>query len=318
MEVPLRRIALCLTLGLAGLQSAVLPLAAQMAPQTDGYVAVGSLNMESTFLLWVDAYKAKRPSFRIELQPAVASIVVKSLLEGKAHLAPMNREMNAEEVAACTAKWGYAPTRIAVAMDALVVIVNKSNPLKEIKIEQLDAMYSSTRLQGWPKNIATWGDLGISGGNWAARPILRLGRPDGSGLRAFFRESVEMGGKAKEDNKRGVDAMSMVEEIISNQAAIGYGGLGEVFASTRAVSIIPKGGKTAVEPTPAAVVDGSYPLSMVLYIYVNKAPGKNLDPGLADFLRFILSKDGQKQVKANGLVPLPDDLIAMNLRRIGK
>lgn len=314
----MRRLALCATLALAGFQPTLGPLAAQGAPKTDGYLAIGSESMESTFLLWRDAYRAKNPAFRLELRSEGSGAGAKALLEGRAHLAPMSRDMKAEEVSAFTAKWGYAPTRVAVAMDALVVLVHKSNPIREIKLEQLDAVWSSTRLQGWPKDILTWGELGLTGSNWASRPILRIGRPDGSGTRDFFRETVEAGGKGKSDTKRGVDAMSMVEEIIANQAAMGYGSIGEVFASIRAVPIVPKGGKTAVEPSPSTVLDGSYPLSRVLYVYANKAPGKPLDPSVAAFLRFILSKEGQKQVQANGLVALPEDLVAMNLRRIGQ
>ena len=163
-----------------------------------------------------------------------------------------------------------------------------------------------------------WGELGVTGGNWVSRPIIRVGRPDGSGLRSFFVDAVELGGKGKADTKHGADVMSMVEDIISNQATMGYGGLGEVFASTRTIPVIPKGGKTAVVASLSTVLDGSYPLSLILYVYVNKAPGKPLDPGLAGFLRYILSKEGQKQVQANGQVPLPDDLVAMNLGRVGK
>ncbi len=307
----MRCLALCLTLSLAALQTMALPLAAQGAPRSDTYLAIGSESMESTFLLWADAYKVKTPSFRIDLRAEGSGVGAKALLEGKAHLAPMSREMKAEEVSAFTAKWGYAPSRIAVAMDALVIIVHKSNPIKEIKVEQLDAVWSSTRLQGWPKDILTWGELGVGGGNWSSRP-------NGSGTRDFFREAVELGGKGKADTKRGVDAMSMVEEILTNQAAMGYGSMGEIFNSIRTIPIVPKGGKSAVEATPATVLDGSYPLARVLYIYVNKAPGKPMDPVLAGFLRFVLSKEGQSQVQLNGQVPLSDDIVAMNLRRIGQ
>jgi len=226
--------------------------------------------------------------------------------------------LKADEVKTFTAKWGYAPTRIAVAMDALVMLVHKSNPIKELKIEQLDAVWSSTRLQGWPNDIQTWGELGLTNANWNARPIVRIGRPEGSGIRDFFREAVELGGKGKTDTKHSEDAMGLMEEILANQAAMGYGSLGEVVSNMRAIPLIPKGGKTAVEPSATTVTDGSYPLSRVIYIYLNRAPGKPLDPHLVKFMRFVLSKDGQKQVKLNGLVPLPDDLIAMNLRRIGQ
>ncbi len=314
----MRCLALCLTLALAGLQPTAHPLAAQEAPKAEGFLAIGSESMESTFLLWKDAYRAKNPAFRIELRAEGTAAGAKALVDGRAHIVPMSREMKAEEVAAFTAKWGYGPTRVAVAMDALVVLVHKSNPIKEIKLEQLDAVWSSTRLQGWPKDILTWGELGLSGSNWSSRPILRIGRPDGSGTRDFFREVVEAGGKGKADTKRGVDAMSMVEEIISNQAAMGYGSISEVFNSIRAVPVAPKGSKTAVEANPSTVLDGSYPLSRVLFLYVNKAPGKPLDPALADFLRFVLSKDGQKQVKMNNLVALPEDILALNLRRLAQ
>lgn len=312
----MRILSSCLSLGLA--LSPLLPsrLAAQEVAKSSNYVALCDQDMEATFLLWTDAFKRMDDSVRIEMRPVVSAEAARGMIDGRSHITALSRELKPEETSQFTAKWGYPPLRIAVAMDALVILVHKSNPIKEIKIEQLDAVWSSARLQGWPGDIPNWGELGLKGRNWAERPIYRVGLPEGSGLRDFFLEAVDLGGKSKPDTKSGADAMWMVNEIGTNEGAMGYGSIGEVYLSVRAVPIVPKGGKKAVEPKPASVADGSYPLSRMIYIFVNKAPDKALDTNVANFVRFVLSKEGQKLVGENGLIPLSNDFIAVGLRRL--
>ncbi|HWQ08871.1 MAG TPA: substrate-binding domain-containing protein, partial [Holophaga sp.] len=187
---------------------------------------------------------------------------------------------------------------------------------KEVKIEQLDAAWTTSRLQGWPKDIRVWGDLGLTAANWAERPIRLVGQPDGSGVRDFFKHAIEEDGTAKPNIERGTDVMSMVDTIITDQSTMGYGSVSQVYTSTKSVPVIPVGTKTAVEPTQANVANGTYPLTMFTYMYVNKAPGAPLEPNANKFMMFVLSKEGQKQVQLDGHVPLPEDLLRMGLRRL--
>jgi phosphate transport system substrate-binding protein len=291
-------------------------LVAQVGPKQAAVVSVCSYDMEPVVLALEDQLRKADPQFKLDLRPNSAAEVAKALIEGKSQLAPINREFKPEEIAAFKTRWGYLPTRIAVGVDALVVLVQKNNPLKELRIDQLDAIWTTTRLNGYPKDIATWGDLGLAGSNWAARPIVCIDRPEGDGLRDYFRQNITKGGMNKDTNRQCTDAMTMIEDLVSNQAAIGYGGLGEVFNNLRAIPLVPLGGKNAVEATFESVASGEYPMTRVVYLYFNRALDKPIDPTVLKFLQFVISSKGQKQLAPFGFLPLPLDMLAMNKKRL--
>jgi len=270
--------------------------------------------VEPLVFKWKEAYRARTTGFQMEYTSTLQDKVFQALLDGRTMIAPSARDLTPEEIAQFTAKWGYAPTRVAMVLDALVFLVHKSNPLKEIKVEQIDALYTSTRNQGWTKDVTVWGDLGLTTGNWPNRPVEAYGHPLGSGTLDFFRTT--MPGTYKPKIKRFADILEMIEVLGANQAAIGYGSISQGFTSLRMLPVVPVGGKTAVEPIPANVADGSYPITRVLNMYVNKAPGKPLDPNILGFIRFALSPEGQRLVAACGFVPLSEDTASLNLRRI--
>ncbi len=292
-------------------------LGAQESLKSTGpLLTVCSYDMEPLVLLWQDVLQSADPQFKLDMRPNSAVEVAKALIDGKSQLAPINREFKPEEVAAFTQKYGYPPTRIAVGVDALVVLVQKNNPLKELRIDQLDAMWTTSRLLGHPKDISTWGDLGIIGTNWTSRPIICIDRPQGDGLREYFSQNVSKGGKNKPTNQQSSDAMTLIESLMSNQAAISYGGLGEVFNNLKTVPLIPAGGKNAIEPSYEAVASGEYPLTRVVYLYFNRAPNRPIEPIVLKFLQFVISSKGQKQLAPMGFVPLPQDVLVMNRKRL--
>ncbi len=279
-------------------------------------IVVCSHDMEPLMLLWLDELKVAKPQIKMDLRTSVATEAAKALIDGRAQLAPINRVLKPDETAAFNKKWGYPPTRMAIGVDALVVLVQKNNPLKSLRVDQLDAIWSTSRLQGWPKNIATWGDLALNGDNWINRPIFCIDRPEGDGLREFFRENVLKGGREKATNHPTTDAMTLVEDLLANQAAISYGSMGEVYNNLRTVPITPLGGKDPVEPSYESVASGEYPLTRVVYLYFNRAPNQAIEPTILDFLRYVISPAGQKQLAPMGLVPLPSDVLLMNRTRL--
>lgn len=312
-----RSFSLTLGMGLLSMLPSTPCLAAPELARTPGEmsVTVGEL-LESIFLAWKEAYQAKNPGHRIHHLTTPNANAIQAFIDGKTPIGPSTRELTPSEIATFKAKWGYPPTRVAVASDAVVVLVNRNNPIKELKIEQLDAMYSASRLQGWPKSIETWGDLGVTAGSWASRPIERWGHPSDSGTLVFFRHVVQLGGRDKADTKTGSDVEYMVENIMANQAAIGYGSISQVCATMKAVPLTPKGAKEAVDPTPASVADGSYPLSRFLYFHLNKPAGKPIDPEMKSFISFVLSPEGQNLIPAKGFVPLSQDMVVLGNRHI--
>nr|WP_320133344.1 substrate-binding domain-containing protein [uncultured Holophaga sp.] len=293
-------------------------LRAQEPAQTLNYSSaiVGEL-LEPLFANWVRAYKKVNPGFRMDYLANPNAAALQAFMDGRTPLTPSTREMTPEEVSAFQQRWGYKPIRIAVARDAVVVLVNRNNPIKELHMEQLDAMYSSTRQRGWPKPVDTWGDLGLSAKDWATRPIERWGHPSDSGTLVFFRNVVELGAQERPDIHRGSDVAFMVENIMSNQAVIGYGSFSQICSTIKAVPLIPQGTKDPIEPTTSTVADGSYPLGRFLYIYLNKPAGKPLDPGIKGFLSFVLSPEGQATIPAVGFVPMVSDMAALQTRQLG-
>jgi phosphate transport system substrate-binding protein len=288
---------------------------AQEAPQPRPAL-VYTYDLEAMLQLWVEQAQADGMKGKLDLRGGNGDEVQRALFEGKSQLVAMNRELKLEEVAAFKAKWGYAPVRMAIAQDAVVVLVQKNNPLKSLKIEQLDAMYTTTRYGGWAKDIETWGDLGLLGNNWVNRPILCLDHPEGTGMRDFFQQNVAKGGRHKASNRLSSDSMTMVEDLLSNQSAIAYGSVQEVYNNLRTVAIVPVGGKDAVDPSFKTIASGEYPLTRVIYFYFNRAPGHPLDPTVLSYLRYAFSSAGQKMLAPMGLVPLPQDVLLMNKKRL--
>jgi phosphate transport system substrate-binding protein len=218
----------------------------------------------------------------------------------------MSREMNPEEQAAFQASQGYAPTRVVVAFDALGIYVNRSNPVRRITLGQLDAIYSKDRLSGWDKPVRCWGDLG-AGGRWARREIRFYGRDENSGTRAFFEERILGKGGALRAGCQVRDQWGVVESVAKDRAGIGYGPTNYVNPDVRLLPVLAWSGMYYL-PSTETILNGRYPLTRKLNVYVAKAPGKELPGTALDFLKFILGPQGQRLVQEYGSVPIPRDL----------
>ncbi|HJV89523.1 MAG TPA: PstS family phosphate ABC transporter substrate-binding protein [Holophagaceae bacterium] len=276
---------------------------------------VGSDSMEPLMMLWALDFKARHPKSDLELRCKGSATAPKALLAGETLLGHMSREMTSEELAAFRAKFGYDPLRIVVAADALAVYVNANNPISRLSLPEVDALFGQQRKGGHPMAVAAWGDLGLSG-EWKGREVHPYGRDENSGTRAFFREHVLRKGEFKEEVKAMADQFAILEALATDAGGVGYGPIQHRIGQVRQVPLVDFGGSEAIPPTPANILSGRYPLYRFLYIYVNKAPGKPLDPGTSEFLRFILSKEGQAEVVAFGALPLPADLLRLNQVRL--
>jgi phosphate transport system substrate-binding protein len=283
-------------------------LAAQAAPAP--LAAVCSYDMEPLILLWADQMQTLHPQFQLELGTGNAAQVAQALIDGKSRLAPINRELKPEELAAFQAKWGYPPTRMPFAVDALAILVPSANPIRSLSLAQLDALWTTSRRAGWPRDIAVWGDLGLDG-EWAQRLIVCIERPDGDGIREGFQQAVTHSGQSKPSNRPSASAMAMVEALLASPGGISYGSMSEVFNQLRAVPILPKGSGGPVAPSFESVTSGTYPLTWVVNFYFNRAPHQPIAPDLLAFLRFVTSPQGQQQLRPMGLVPLPPDALFM-------
>jgi len=277
--------------------------------------SVGSDTLANLMTLWAEDYKRAYPSVNIQIQAAGSSTAPPALTESTSNLGPMSRKMKSKEIEAFEKKHGYKPTAIRVAIDALAVFVHKDNPIKGLTIPQVDAIFSSNRKCGGKSDISTWGDVGLSGA-WQGRSVQLYGRNSVSGTYGYFKKKGLCKGDYKSTVNEQPGSASVVQSVSSSINGIGYSGIGYKTSGVRAVALTKKAGKPFIEATPDNAVAGSYPLSRFLYVYVNKHPNKPLDPITREFLKLVLSQQGQQVVIKDGYIPLPAKVVEQELAKL--
>jgi phosphate transport system substrate-binding protein len=228
----------------------------------------------------------------------------------------MSRKMKDTELAAFETKYGYKPTAIPVAVDALAIFVHKDNPIQHLTMEQVDSIFSATRLCGAKAEAKTWGDVGVTG-DLANKPIQLFGRNSVSGTYGYFKEEALCKGDFRANVNEQPGSASVVSSISSSLNGIGYSGIGYKTSSVKTVALSKKGGTEFIEDSEENALSGKYPLSRFLFIYVNKAPNKPLAPLEAEFVKMVLSKQGQEVVIKDGYIPLPAKVAAKALADLG-
>ncbi len=277
--------------------------------------SIGSDTLANLMTLWTEEFKRQYPNVTIQVQAAGSSTAPPALTEGTASFGPMSRAMKDKEIEAFEARFGYKPTAIRVAIDALAVYVHKDNPLSSLTVPQVDAIFSVTRRCGGESDLDSWGELGL-GGSWSNRPIQLYGRNSVSGTYGYFKQVALCSGDFKNTVNEQPGSASVVQAISSSLNGIGYSGIGYVTSGVRAVSLAEYEDAPAVEATPENALSGDYPLSRYLYVYVNKRPGTPLAPLEQEFLKLVLSRVGQEVVGKDGYVPLSARLVSRELRKI--
>jgi len=277
--------------------------------------SIGSDTLANLMTLWAESFKRAYPNVNIQIQAAGSSTAPPALTEATSSFGPMSRKMKSKEIAAFEDRYGYKPTAIPVAIDALAVYVNKDNPIKGMSISDVDAVFSSTRKCGADVNITKWGGLGMSG-NWKNRDIQIYGRNSVSGTYGYFKKKGLCKGDFKNNVNEQPGSASVVQSVSSSANGIGYSGIGYKTSGVRAVPLRKKASGDFIAATPANAVAGKYPLSRFLYVYVNKHPNKELAPLQKEFLKMILSQQGQEVVIKDGYIPLPASVVAKYLSQI--
>jgi phosphate transport system substrate-binding protein len=269
--------------------------------------SVGSDSLANLMTLWAEEFNRVYPNLNIQIQAAGSSTAPPALTEGTSNFGPMSREMKDDELEAFEDKYGYKPTAVPVAIDALGVMVNKDNPIKGLTIPQVDAIFSSTRKCGYESDIETWGEAGVA--VWGAKSIQLYGRNSVSGTYGYFKEHALCKGDFKSNVNEQPGSASVVQSVTSSKNGIGYSGMGYSTSGIRMVPLAKKAGGSFVEATPENATNGTYPLTRYLYIYVNKKPNQPLAPLENEFMKMVLSKAGQQVVVKDGYIPLPVNVV---------
>lgn len=277
--------------------------------------SVGSDTLANLMTFWAEEYKRQYPNVNIQIQAAGSSTAPPALTEGTSNLGPMSRKMKDNEIEAFEKKFGYKPTAIRVAIDALAVYVHKDNPIKSMTMQQVDAIFSATRKCGGSEDLTNWGQLGLTG-SWAARPMQLYGRNSVSGTYGYFKEHALCKGDFKNNVNEQPGSASVVQSVTSSINGIGYSGIGYKTSGVKAVALAKKEGEAPIEATSENAIEDTYPLSRYLYVYVNKHPNKPVPPLEAEFVKMVLSKIGQQVVVKDGYIPLPAKVVEKELAKL--
>jgi phosphate transport system substrate-binding protein len=291
----------------------------------------GTETMEPLMKLWIDAFTKLYPAVTIQMRPWRERKGAAALAEGLTQFIPVSRELLPAEVYQFTKNFEYDPLAIRVALGsyrtpaktgALTFVVHPSNPIAKLNLAQLEAIYCTSRNRGYKEDITTWGQLGLTG-EWANREIQLVGVIQPDGLPNHIQLTVCRGGEFKkgireENIGRPVSALErIVADVSKEPAAIGYASFYYLKPGVKALAIAETEKDPYLKGSFEEVASAQYPLTRFIHIYVNKMPGKPLDPKVNEFLRYILSREGQKDVEQEGIfMPLPARIVKQELEKL--
>lgn len=286
--------------------------------------SIGSDTLNNLMTLWAEEFKNLYPNVNIQIQGAGTSTAPPAVTEGTANFGPMSRSMREGEVQAFEQRHGYPPTLVPVAIDTIAVYVHRDNPIEGLTIQQVDAIFSATRRCGHPTDITRWGQIpgvGLTGA-WANRDFTIYSRNAVSGTYGFFRQHALCDGDFKASINEQPGSASVVQGISETINGIGYSGIGY---KTSGVRVVPLARETAPAGSAQIYFDanaenaasGDYPLSRFLYIAVNKHPNRPLAPRDREFIKMVLSKQGQEVVVRDGYIPLPASVAKQWREKLG-
>ncbi len=286
-----------------------------VATPTGNLSSVGSDTLQQVMQLWGEEYQRRHPAVSFQLQSNGSSTAPVALIEGTAGLGPMSRVMRQSELQQFAQRFGYLPTAVPVAIDLLAVYVHPDNPLAQISMQQLDAIFSINRRCGAVADIQRWGELGLTG-SWQSSFISMYSRNSVSGTYGYFKQHVLCNGDIKARTNQMAGSSAMLRAISQSVTGIGYSGIGYATSGVKVLPLAIDDGP-AVAPTAANALAGRYPLARQLYIYINLVPGKPLADNEQAFFNLVLSPTGQQLARQDGFLALPDDVISQWRHTLG-
>lgn len=286
------------------------------APGLSGQIkSVGSDSMNSLMTQWTEKFKEYYKGVRTEVEGQGSSKAMPALIEGAASFGPMSRDAKANEIADFEKKYGYKPVLLPTSIDLLAVYVNRDNPLQSLSMEQVDAIFSSTRKLG-SESIDNWGQVGLKG-DYEKEALALFGRNAASGTYGFFKEKAMGNGDFRDKVNEQPGSTAVIASVGENRFAMGYSGIGYKTEAVKALSLAPKKGEPAIEPTEENAYNGKYPLARHLFLAVNYKPTSKLEPLRKEFIKFIFSKEGQEIAVKDGYFPVDAKTAAKALKMVG-
>jgi phosphate transport system substrate-binding protein len=300
---------------------------------------------------WEEAFKKLHYESRFDDYLLTTPVAFSGLVAGNADIGYMGHSWWRSDLKGFEAVYGYLPLEIKFAQGSFnepkgstpspVFFVHKDNPLTGLTLEQLDGIFGAERTGGWKgtkwttdaargpeKNIRTWGQLGLTG-EWANKPIHPFGL-DGvlsnwSDLihKVVFKGGTKWNPAMKEIVRGGVETpadVQLVQAVHNDRYAIAFSFqkvVDEAKLNVRVLPLAKNAGGPYVMPSAQTVHDNTYPMNNAPWLYVNRPPGKPLSPRIKEFLRFVLSREGQQLVaKDRTWIPLSAESAAQELKKL--
>ncbi|MGH9643573.1 MAG: PstS family phosphate ABC transporter substrate-binding protein [Terriglobales bacterium] len=328
-----------------------------LAPYKPGTHVTGSIRIFGSDLggmvkAWEEGFRKFQPDASFNDQFPSSDGAEGGLIAGVADIGSAGREPFLTEYLSFNETFKYDLQSVAVATGAydikgrtwaLVIVVNKDNPITKLSMKQLDDIFGAERTGGYEgykwypdrarsakDNIRTWGQLGLTG-EWADKPIHTYGYAN-TGMTNFFELAVFHGGDkwnpnyreyVESDTKMVTDprgsSYHMLEELKNDKYGIAWSGVPHVqhVGGLKILSIAPADSQRYVVPSRDSVLNRTYPLSRSIFFYIKHAPGQQVDPNVREFLRYILSKEGQQDVeRMNVYLPLTPTFAQEQLKSI--
>ncbi|SDR90412.1 substrate-binding domain-containing protein [Opitutus sp. GAS368] len=299
---------------------------------------------------WEREFRKFHPAVKFDRSGLKSGLVATAgLVAGVADIVG-NRRITFAEVESFERMFNYEPLEITMArgsydvpgwMTTFCIVVHRDNPITKLTLKQLDGIFGAARDGGWEgtswhpeagrgakENIRTWGQLGLTG-EWADKPInvyglnLRYNNCD------MFEHVVFHGGDkwnenlreyanyARADGTLAIAAAELIKDLGHDRYGIGWSGIQNVTPQTKALALAATDGGPYVALTIENVQNRTYPLAFDMFFYVNRAPGQPLDPKVKEFLRFVLSRQGQEAVQRDGkYLPLTAEVVREQLKKL--
>jgi phosphate transport system substrate-binding protein len=298
----------------------------------------GDEHMGPVTRLWAEGFRRFQPQVRFEFKLVGSGAAMPGIYHNVADLALLGRESDiTDDNGFFKSVGGYKPLRLELMNGSLdvpgestaqVIFVHKDNPIARLTVAQVEAAFGDEHRRA-PENIRTWGQLGLTG-DWKDKPIRLYAYDIESEDGLHFVRSV-----LAESRKLNWDHLSEFRDIRGSRGDVVESGrqivdalendrYGLAVSSARyasphvkAVAIASCEGAPAVEATRSSIVSRTYPLARRTYAFLNRVPGKPLDQKMQEFLRYVLSREGQRDVaRAHGYLPLSPQVLDEQLRRL--
>ncbi len=266
---------------------------------------------------WAAGFRKVHPESNLIFRAKLTKDALSAFVEGSTLLILTGRELSSAETKAFQTKFGYMPMRIPVCLDANIVFVNKNNPLASITMDQLDAIYSKSRLGGAKSPALVWGDLGLRG-EWAKLPIVAYAPGQETATYESIVDKALLHGEFRQGIQERNDSSSLAEAVMTDQGGIAIGTMSSWYFANKVLPVVPLHGEDARFPSQDNVTTSRYPMPRLYYAYLNRTPGAPLPGPVDEVIHYLLTQGGQNAVADSGLLPGPPEFIQIALKRLSR